>query len=267
MTAVPAPAGSFPAARRFGAVLPLLRGVLALAAVLAAVELIVIALGIRPYVLPRPSAVFEAILRTPAAYRDAIIRTGLETLYGFAAGALFGIGIGIAFSRLRFLRETVFPIFIVSQTIPVIAFGALVVMWFGNTILAKSVIVFYLTFFPVTVNTLLGMRAVDQKQVQLLKSFGASEGEILRKLRFPTALPHIFVALRIASALGLAGAVVGEWFGDTTGLGVLLLQGMYAENMVAIWASVFCSALLGVALFSAIGFAERRIVFWGGSDA
>ncbi len=259
-------AGASPVARRFGAVLPLLKGVAALAAVLLAVELIVILFGIRPYVLPRPSAVIEAILRTPAAYRDAIIRTGLETLMGFGAGALFGIWIGIAFSRLRFLRETIFPIFIVSQTIPVIAFGALVVMWFGNTILAKAVIVFYLTFFPVTVNALLGMRAVDEKQVQLLRSFGASEREIMRKLRFPTALPHIFVALRIASALGLAGAVVGEWFGDTTGLGVLLLQGMYAENMVAIWASILCSAVLGVAFFSAIGLAEKRIVFWGGES-
>ncbi|WP_108259461.1 ABC transporter permease [Mangrovicoccus ximenensis] len=267
MTAIPASAGAFPAARRFGAVLPLLRGLLALAAVLVAVELIILAFGIRPYVLPRPSMVLEAILRTPAAYRDAILRTGTEVLLGFGAGALFGVWIGVAFSRLRFLRETVFPIFIVSQTIPVIAFGALVVMWFGNTILAKAVIVFYLTFFPVTVNTLLGMRTVDQKQVQLMQSFGASDAVIMRKLRFPTALPHIFVALRIASALGLSGAVVGEWFGDTTGLGVLLLQGMYAENMVAIWAAILCAAALGIAFFSAIGWAEKRIVFWGGETA
>lgn len=260
-------AGTSPMGRRFGAVLPLLKGIAGLAAVLVVVELMVISLGIRTYVLPRPSMVLEAILRTPGAYRDAFIRTGLETLLGFTGGAFFGVWIGIAFSRLRFLRETIFPIFIVSQTIPVIAFGALVVMWFGNTILAKAVIVFYLTFFPVTVNTLLGMRTVDERQVQLLRSFGASDQEIMRKLRFPTALPHIFVALRIASALGLAGAVVGEWFGDTTGLGVLLLQGMYAENMVAIWASILCSAALGVAFFGAIGLAERRIVFWGGESA
>ncbi|MFV0246114.1 MAG: ABC transporter permease [Qingshengfaniella sp.] len=267
MTAVAEHAAPGLTARGLGALLPLLKGVAALIATFALVEGLVIAFDIRPYVLPKPSMVFEAILRTPGAYRDAMVRTGIETLLGFGAGAVFGIWIGVAFSRLRFLRETIFPIFVVSQTIPVIAFGALIVMWFGNTIFAKAVIVFYLTFFPVTVNTLLGMRSVDQKQVQLLRSFGASDAKIMRKLRFPSALPHIFVALRIASALGLAGAVVGEWFGDTTGLGVLLLQGMYAENMVAIWASILCSAVLGVLLFSIIGFAERRIVFWGDQDA
>ncbi|RWR29890.1 ABC transporter permease [Sinirhodobacter populi] len=237
------------------------------AVVLAVVEAVVVIFGIRSFVLPRPSAVFSTILSTPAAYRDAIVRTGIETLSGLVAGSLFGVFMGVAFSMRRLLREMVFPIFVVSQTIPVIAFGALVVMWFGNTIQAKAVIVFYLSFFPVTVNTLLGMKAVDARQVALMRSFGATEGDIMRKLRLPTALPHIFVSLRIAAALGLSGAVVGEWFGDTTGLGVLLLQGMYAENMAAIWASILCSAALGIALIATITGLERRIVFWGGEQA
>ena len=238
------------------------RTVIALVLVFLAIELIVVAFGIRPYVMPRPSAVFAALARTPGAYWDGIVRTGIETVAGFLAGAVFGIGMGVAFSRLRFLREALFPVFVVSQTIPVIAFGAIVVLWFGNTMLSKIVIAFYLTFFPVTVNTLLGMRSVDPAQISLLRSFGAGDWQVMRRLQFPTALPHIFVALRLGSALGLVGAIVGEWFGDTTGLGVLLLQAMYSENMVSIWATILCSAALGLTLYGAVALLEKRIVFW-----
>jgi NitT/TauT family transport system permease protein len=218
--------------------------------------------GIRPAYLPRLSTILAAIAATPRAYLDGFLRTLAETLIGFAAGGAFGVLIGIAFFRLRALREMIFPIFVVSQTIPVIAFGALVVLWFGNTLLAKAVIAFYLTFFPVTVNTLLGLETVDPKLVALMKSFGASNRQLLLRLQLPTALPHIFVALRLASSLSLVGAIVGEWFGDTTGIGVLLLQAMFTENVVALWGALLAAALLGTGFYAVVAAAERRLVFW-----
>ena len=124
----------------------------------------VVALGIRPTTMPRLSLVLLAIATTPGAYAASFLRTLIETALGFSAGTLTGIGFGMAFFRWRLLRDTVFPIFIVSQTIPVIAFGALVVLWLGNTLFAKAVIAFYLTFFPVTVNTLLGLQSVDPRR-------------------------------------------------------------------------------------------------------
>lgn len=222
----------------------------------------VLLLGIKPYYLPRLSAILAAMAATPRAYVDGFLRTLAETLIGFAAGGAFGVLIGIVFFRLRALREMIFPIFVVSQTIPVIAFGALVVLWFGNTLLAKAVIAFYLTFFPVTVNTLLGLETVDPRQVALMKSFGASPHQLLLRLQLPTALPHIFVALRLASSLSLVGAIVGEWFGDTTGLGVLLLQAMFTENVVGIWGALLAAALLGTGFYAVIAATERRLVFW-----
>ena len=219
-------------------------------------------LGIRPYYLPRLSAILMAMAATPRAYLDGFLRTLAETLIGFAAGGAFGVLIGIAFFRLRALREMIFPIFVVSQTIPVIAFGALVVLWFGNTLFAKAVIAFYLTFFPVTVNTLLGLETVNPKLVALMKSFGASNRQLLLRLQLPTALPHIFVALRLASSLSLVGAIVGEWFGDTTGIGVLLLQAMFTENVVAVWGALLAAALLGTGFYAVVAAAERRLVFW-----
>ncbi len=222
----------------------------------------VLAFGINPYYLPRLSVVIGAMMLTPGAYIHGFVRTAAETVVGFAAGASFGIVMGIVFFRSRMLRELILPIFVVSQTIPVIAFGALVVLWFGNTLFAKAVIAFYLTFFPVTVNTLLGLESVDKKQEALLRSFGATNGQLLFRLQLPTALPQIFVALRLASSLSLVGAIVGEWFGDTTGVGVMLLQAMFTENVPAMWAALLVAALLGTGFYAIVAAVERRLVFW-----
>lgn len=236
---------------------------LTLVAVGLAWEALVVLLSVKPHYVPRLSLVLQAIAATPQPYINGFLRTMAEALIGFAAGGLFGIGMGIAFFRLPVLRDMVFPMFIVSQTIPVIAFGALVVLWFGNTLLAKAVIAFYVTFFPVTVNTLLGLRSVDLRQQALMRSFGATRGQLMRQLQFPTALPQIFVALRLAASLSLVGAIVGEWFGDTTGLGVLLLQAMFNENAVGLWAALLMCALLGTLFYSIVALVERRLVFWG----
>ena len=223
----------------------------------------VLLFGIRPAYLPRLSTILAAVAATPGAYFDGFLRTLQETLIGFVAGAAVGVLNGVAFFRWPLLRDMLFPIFVVSQTIPVIAFGALVVLWFGNTLLAKAVIAFYLTFFPVTVNTLLGLQAVDPAQAALLRSFGAGARSLLLRLQLPAALPQIFVALRLGASLSLVGAIVGEWFGDTTGLGVLLLQAMYAENVVGLWAAILCSAVLGTGFYAAVAAVERHLVFWG----
>lgn len=239
-----------------------LRVALVLVALGAAWEAAVVMLSIKPYYLPRLSLVLQAMAASPQAYVDGFLRTAAEALIGFTAGGLFGVGVGIVFHRVPAVRDMVFPMFIVSQTIPVIAFGALVVLWFGNTLMAKAIIAFYVTFFPVTVNTLLGLRSVDPKQEALMRSFGATRGQLLTRLQFPTALPQIFVALRLGASLSLVGAIVGEWFGDTTGLGVLLLQAMFNENAVGLWAALLMCALLGMLFYGAVALVERRLVFW-----
>lgn len=244
------------------AVLSLLRGATAIAIMGLVWEAIVVIFSIDPYYLPRLSAILQSIAEVPDAYISGFIRTMSETLLGFTFGVVVGVFNGVMFHRFRLLKELVFPLFIISQTIPVIAFGAVVVLWFGNTILAKALIAFYLTFFPVTVNTLNGLEAVDSRQLDLLRSFGAGRLKLLFQLQLPAALPQIFVALRLACTLSLLGAIAGEWFGDTVGLGVLLLQAMYNENVTALWATVLVSGLLGTSFYGLVAFAEQKIVFW-----
>ncbi|SFB64044.1 NitT/TauT family transport system permease protein [Rhizobium sp. NFR07] len=262
MSGIKASAASLPVFST-GRVYAAIKPILWLTLGLAVIEATVVLFEIRPYYLPRPSAIAANIVATPGAYISGLWRTVLETALGFVAGSVFGVAIAIVFHRWTLLRELFFPLFVVSQTIPVIAFGAVVVLWFGNTLFAKAVISFYISFLPVTVNTLLGFNSVDPRQVQLMRSFGAKDGQILRRIYLPAALPQLFVALKLASSLALVGAIVGEWFGDTTGLGVLLLQAMYNENVVGIWATIVVSACLGMGLYSLVALAERRIVFWG----
>ncbi len=242
-----------------GAAASLLLPVLALAALWQGS---VVLFHVSPAYLPSLSVVLGQLASQPGAYASAFLHTLLETLVGFAAGAVIGVAAGIAFAELRLLREMLFPLMIVSQTIPVIAFGAIVVLWFGNGLAAKAVIAFYLTFFPVVVNTLIGLQSVDPAQLALLRSFGAGRRQAMRMLKLPAALPQIFVALRLGASLSLVGAVVGEWFGDTNGLGTLLLSAMFNEQIPGLWAAIFASAMLGLLCYGAVVLAEQRLVFW-----
>jgi NitT/TauT family transport system permease protein len=200
-----------------------------------------------------------------SVWRDLVagfMRTLLETLIGFLLGAALGIAFGILFAYVRIVERAFFPIFVALQTVPVIAFGAIVVIWFGNTILSKIVIALYLTFFPVAVNTLRGLQSVDPQRLALMRSFGARRAQLFFKLALPTALPTIMVGLRLGVSLGLAGAIVGEWFGDTVGLGVMLLQSLYFEQVPRMWVLIIASGLLGTALYGALALLERRFVWW-----
>ena len=154
------------------------------------------------------------------------------------------------------------PYFVASQAVPIIAFGAIIIMWFGNGVASKAVIALYLSFFPVAVNTLLGMRSVGQGEIGLLRSFGAGDLAIVLKLQLPAALPAIFTAIRLGASLALVGAIVGEWFGATRGLGVVLLTAMYDYRVPQLWAGIVLTGLTGVALYVAIGALQRRIVWW-----
>ncbi len=240
----------------------LAQGVLPVLALAALWQGGVVLLHVPPAYLPSLGAVLGQIAAQPVAYASAFGHTLLETVIGFAAGGVVGVGAGVAFAELRLLRELLFPLMVVSQTIPVIAFGAIVVLWFGNGLAAKAVIAFYLTFFPAVVNTLIGVQAADPAQRALLRSFGAGRWQVLRKLALPAALPQIFVALRLGASLSLVGAVVGEWFGDTNGLGTLLLSAMFNEQVPGLWAAIFVSAVLGVLCTGAVVLAERLVVFW-----
>jgi NitT/TauT family transport system permease protein len=215
-------------------------------------------------VLPPLSVIVSDAFANRLPLSRGFLRTLTETVLGFVPGAVFGFMAGAVFARLRVAERMFFPLFLVSQTVPAVAFGALVVIWFGNGILSKVAIAFYLTFFPVTVNTVRGLRSVDVNKINLMRSFGASRWTLFWRLEVPHALPSVMASLLLGVSLSLIGAIVGEWFGDTVGLGIVLIQAMYAENTVRLWGVVFCCGLLGSLLYGLVAYAARYWVWWGG---
>lgn len=235
---------------------------LALPALLVLWEVLVRAFAVSPDKLPPFSAVLATIWTARVAFAQAVGTTLYEAVLGLVAGTLFGVLSGIVFSRFRLVERMFLPYFVASQAVPIIAFGAIIIIWFGNGVLSKSVIAFYLSFFPVAVNTLAGIRSVPPEQVGLLRTFGASATTILFRLQLPTALPPIFTAMRLGASLALVGAIVGEWFGATRGLGVVLLNAMYEYRMTNLWAGILLTGLTGVVLFVVVALLQKRVAWW-----
>jgi len=240
---------------------------LAFSLVPAAVALLIWEVAARQFgsstsLFPPVSAIALDLSGNYSALLQGVLRTLTETVLGFLLGVAFGFAAGCLFAQVPIAERLFFPLFVLSQTVPVVAFGAVVIIWFGNGLLAKVVIAFYLTFFPVTVNTHRGLTAVDEQSVNLLRSFGASPWTIFWRLRVPSALPVVVASVLLGVSLSLIGAIVGEWFGDTLGLGILLLQAMYAEDMVRLWSVVVSCGALGALLYGSVAWLAKRYVWW-----
>jgi len=219
-------------------------------------------LGVSADKLPAPTVILEVIWELRVSLAGAVGTTLLEAVIGLIAGTIFGILSGIVFSRSRIIERMFLPYFVGSQAVPILAFGAIIIMWFGNGIASKAVIAFYLSFFPVAVNTLSGMRSVGQDEIGLLRTFGASSWTILFKLQLPAALPAILTAVRLGASLALIGAIVGEWFGATQGLGAVLLTAMYEYRIDYLWAGIVLTGVTGVVMYGAVSFIQNRIAWW-----
>jgi len=185
------------------------------------------------------------------------------TMAGFALGIVLGVGLAMAIVRFRVMDMSVMPWAIISQTIPIVAIAPMILV-VSNQLgiqgreVPKAIIASYLSFFPVLVSMVKGLRAPDQMQLDLLKTWGASEGQTFRKLRLPASMPYFFASLKVAVAAALVGTIVGELpTGAVEGLGARMLLGsQYGEPLIT-WAALFASAILAGVLILAVGIVER----------
>lgn len=225
-------------------------------------ELLTIVTDADPRIYPSPSEIWAALFANPGSLlRNARI-TALEMVLGFMIGAVVGIGIGILLAYSKVVRSAVYPWLIVSQTIPIPAVAAVLVIWFGFSILPKVLVVVLIAFFPIAVSTVDGLKAVDPEMVQLMRTFGATRARIFREVRIPVALPHIFTGMKVAAAFSVLGAVFGEWVGAKGGLGYLLLLKNRAVNTDEVFAIIFALSVLGVGFFGVIVLIERLTIPW-----
>jgi NitT/TauT family transport system permease protein len=198
---------------------------------------------------------------------DAMLFTAKEAAVGFLLGASIGFAIGIVLAHSRLLQRGFLPYIVASQTVPILAIAPMVVIWLGGRGLpdwfSVAVIAAYLTFFPVTINTLRGLHAVDRRALELMRSYAASRWRILWKLRVPASLPYLFSALKVSATASVVGAIIGELpasIQDGLGGAILNFNQYYASSPASLWATNLIAALLGIAFFLVVVGAEKLVV-------
>lgn len=191
---------------------------------------------------------------------DAAMFTMRNALSGFVVGALLGLVLGIVFAHVSLLERGLVPFVVASQTVPILAIAPMVVIWLKDANISVAVIAAYLTFFPVTINTLRGLRSPDPRALELMRSYAASTWETLWKLRFPAALPYIFTALKISATSSVVGAIIGELpSGIQNGLGgaILNFNQYYITGPQRLWATIVMAAAVGIIFFVIVSLVER----------
>jgi len=189
----------------------------------------------------------------------AALYTWREAALGFVLGSLLGLALATAFVHSRTAERALVPYVIASQTVPIIALAPLIVFALGQGVVSVVVIATYLTFFPVTIAMLRGLRSFDPRALELLRSYGASKSGVYTKLRLPASMPYLFTALKIAATAAIVGSIIGEDTGAIQqGLGrvITTFNQYYATGPEKLWAAIFVAACLGVVFFLAVRLAE-----------
>lgn len=189
----------------------------------------------------------------------AAFYTWREAAIGFAAGAVIGIALAAIFVHSRLAERAFVPYVIASQTIPIVALAPMIVFAFGPNVTSVVIIATYLTFFPVTIAMIRGLRSPDPRALELMRSYAASRWSVFWKLRMPASMPYLFTALKIAATASIVGAIVGEGPGgipDGLGRAIVNFNTQYISGPEKLWAAILASALIGIAFFAIVRVAE-----------
>jgi len=237
-------------------------------AVLVIWELGVTALNMQQFILPRPSAIAAALVTESPTLQVAAGNTLFEALGGLAIGVSAGVLTAFAVSRWARVREAILPIAIGASAIPIIAAAPIFSNWFGIlNPFSKMAVVILLVYFPMLINVARGLTQVEPSAVELMQASAASEGQVLRKVRIPNALPYFFTALKVCTTLSLIGAVVAEYFGGSSDvLGRVIVQSSSRLRFDITWAAITVAALSGILMYLVVLMVERVVIPWHASQ-
>jgi NitT/TauT family transport system permease protein len=228
-------------------------------------EAVVHLAGVREFLLPPPSTIVREIVSYPMFYVQNGFYTLFTALVGFAIAVVAGIGLAIGISQFRFLENTLYSLLVSLNSIPKVALAPLFVIWLGTEMAPKIAIAVTIAIFAIVVDGVLGLRSVDPDTLNMARAAKASEWQILRKIRFPSALPSLFAGMKVAISLALVGSLVGEFVAGSKGLGhaILLAQGMFDTPRV--FASILILGVMGTVLFYVVEVMERYALPWHSS--
>jgi len=234
--------------------------ILTIIGVIVAWQLIVTALAVPKFLMPSPILISNALGRYSSILLNDTRITLFETVAGFAAGSAFGLFLAILVVFSRVLEKMIYPPAILTQMVPKLAIAPLFVIWFGLGLLPKVMIILVVCMFPVLINAVMGMRAVDPRMFELMQSINASRWQIFRKIEFPNSLPWLFAGLKIGITMAVTGAVVGEWLGSNAGLGHQILMANSQLSTELLFASLVMLSASGMVLFGAVAIVESILL-------
>jgi NitT/TauT family transport system permease protein len=225
-------------------------------------EAVVKIFSIPLFIVPPPSAIFWATIDSGGQIPLHTFVTLYETLVGFAVATVVGILLGIIIISSRLLRDTFFPLLVIAQSVPKVAIAPVLLITFGYGELPKIIIVFLVCFFPIVVSTAAGLGSAPKEILDLARAMSATTYDTFRKVRFPAAMPQIFVGLKVAVILAVIGAIIGEFVGSDRGLGYLILISMSQANTQLAFGAIAVLAVLSILLFYGVEMLERIVVPW-----
>jgi ABC-type nitrate/sulfonate/bicarbonate transport system permease component len=225
-------------------------------------DLIANALNIEDFLVPAPSDIAQSLWEDRSLLADDAWVTLREVLLGFLCALAVGLGFALILHLSDTLRRAFYPLLVASQTIPPVAIAPILVVWFGFGLGPKVLLIALVCFFPVTVNTLDGLRSVDPQLITMMRTLGAGRAQILGRVELPSALPFFFSGTKIAIAVAVIGAVFAEWAGAGSGLGHQILIAESQLLTARMFAAITLLSVMAILLFALVTVIERRVVTW-----
>lgn len=230
--------------------------------VLAAWEVVVRALGVLPVVMPPPSAVLAVIAGRWPLLLEHLWPTFYQTVLGFLLSVVGGVAIAVLLVYSEPIRRGVLPLLVTSQIVPKVAVAPLLVVWFGIGDLSRLMLAFLIAFFPVVINTVVGLTSVDEDYIRMARAFMGTRAQIFAKVRLPHALPLIFGGMKISITLAVIGIVVAEFVAAQEGLGYLIVMANGLLDTPLMMAAIAVLSAMGLALYGLLAMLERAVVYW-----
>lgn len=215
------------------------------------------------YILPSPSSILEKIwILRKELFLVHLPATLLVTFIGLTISIVLGVALAVAMNLSENIQKAIYPIVVVTQTIPITTLAPIFVLWFGYSIWSKVLATVLMTFFPITINVYDGLRSTKREMEELLMTYGASKMDIFIKLKLPSAMPYFFSALKITVSLSMIGAAISEWLGAQSGLGYFSKRMMTQLDGAAVFAPIVILSFITIILVAIISILENKIIKW-----
>ncbi len=219
-------------------------------------------LGVPSYILPAPSSVFWKLVEARGPLLRHTFVTAIEIVLGFTAALAIGILLSAAVVYLKPFERAVYPWIVATQVVPKVAIAPLLIVWLGFGLVPKIMISCLIAFFPILIDTVIGLRSIDPESIFLFRSMGARRWEIFRHLQLPNALPNIFGGMKVAITLATVGAIVGEFIGANEGLGYVLLFANGILDTTLLFAALVAVSFLALLFYLLVSLLERLCIRW-----